>query len=602
VATSQFAPIKYDLIALRGGLDLVTPTLSIKPGVTRNAINFEASISGGYTRIAGYERHDGRPNPSDAVVTLITATLSAALALGSTITGATSAATGVVVKIDGPLLVLTKTQGFLQAGEAIRVSGAAVGTVANVGGQALAGSRATAEYQALAANNLRADIGPVPGSGPVRGVAYFKATVYAWRDNAAGTALAMYRASPTGWALVTTPALTPGGRVEAVVANFGGEGGAKLFGCDGQNKAFVFDGTTYTQITTGMTVDKPTHIAAHKLHLFLSFGSSVQFSALGNPLEWSPVLGAGEIVLNDAVSNFLVQPGDQSTGALAIYSSNDTAILYGTSSADFKKADYNIATGAKPYTAQNMAQSYVFDDRGVISLQTSLNFGNFDTASLTMGIRPFVQERRNKATASSINREKSQYRVFFSDGFGLYLSIANGQPIGVMPVLFKHPVTCICDGERPDGSETSFFGSTNGFVYRLDAGTSFDGDPIPAHIELVFNATGSARVIKRYRRASLEITGTSFAEFQFSYDLGYGSTEYEQPVGQTYTSNLTESYWDKLHWENFVWDGRTLAPTDVEVEGSAENISVRIASESAICEPFTINSAILHYSPRRGLR
>mgnify|MGYP000966022289 CR=1 FL=1 len=52
--------VQYDLIRLRGGLDQVTPTLSLPPGFVRRSTNFEASITGGYTRIAGYERFDGR--------------------------------------------------------------------------------------------------------------------------------------------------------------------------------------------------------------------------------------------------------------------------------------------------------------------------------------------------------------------------------------------------------------------------------------------------------------------------------------------------------------------------------------------------------------
>jgi len=49
----------------------------------------------------------------------------------------------------------------------------------------------------------RAAIGPVPGSGPVRGVAVFNGVRYAWRDNAGGTAGVMYRATAAGWAPVT---------------------------------------------------------------------------------------------------------------------------------------------------------------------------------------------------------------------------------------------------------------------------------------------------------------------------------------------------------------------------------------------------------------
>jgi len=311
---------------------------------------------------------------------------------------------------------------------------------------------------------------------------------------------------------------------------------------------------------------------------------------------------AGEIALTNDITNFLVQPGDQSTGAMAIYTDSDTFILYGTSSANWNLVSYNVGTGAKPYTAQNMAQSYVFDDRGIINLQTTLNYGNFDSAALTLNIRPFIQQRRNLATGSSLNREKAQYRVFFSDSYALYTTISNNQMMGAMPVQFPNPVTVVTEGETPDGAETSFFGSTNGFVYRLDAGTSFDGAEISANVTLVFNAIKSPRILKRYRKGSMEITGTSYAEFTFSYDLGYSSTDIGQDIGGQYSSNLISSYWDSVSWDAFVWDGRTLAPSEVEIKGTAENIAVRIASISDIYAQFTINSTILHYSMRRGLR
>ena len=47
--------VKYEIISLQGGLDQVTPTLSLKPGMLRDALNVEASITGGYTRIKGYD-------------------------------------------------------------------------------------------------------------------------------------------------------------------------------------------------------------------------------------------------------------------------------------------------------------------------------------------------------------------------------------------------------------------------------------------------------------------------------------------------------------------------------------------------------------------
>jgi hypothetical protein len=122
-----------------------------------------------------------------------------------------------------------------------------------------------------------------------------------------------------------------------------------------------------------------------------------------------------------------------------------------------------------------------------MSLVTSLNFGNFVPAALTMNIPKFIQQKRGLAVGSTVNRDKGQYRVFFSDGSGLYMTVLNGKVLGSMPVQFQHNVTCCIDSEAPNGGTVQFFGSTNGFVYQMDLGTSFDGEFIAANINLVYN-------------------------------------------------------------------------------------------------------------------
>ena len=675
-------PVKYQLITLQGGLDLVTPTLSLPPGVATDASNFEVSITGGYTRIAGYERFDGRPSPSNATYTAITVASAATLAVGNTITNLATTVSGVIIAIDGTSVFYTKSVGGgFSVSNGIYVGAVLQTTVTALGASSTVTNALIAHYNYLAAEQYRADIVAVPGSGPIRGVAYFKsADVYAWRNNSAGTAMAIYKSTTSGWVLVplgyelqfntgtgeifegntivgqTSGAtavvtrvavssgtwvagtaagyinfasvtgnfsagenirvggvpkalavavqaaitLLPSGRVDVCIDDFGG--GSRIYGADSVNYGFEFDGTVYTRIRTGMTLDTPDHVVVHKQHLFFSFDNSVQFSGIADQYNWSPIIGAGEIAMNAVVTAFLVQPGNQSTGALAIYTDDNTSILYGTSSATFQLVSFNIGTGAKAFSCQNINASYSFDDRGVINMATTLNYGNFDSASLTLNIRPFIQAHRTLVTASGVSREKGQYRVFFSDGTALYVTLSNGQYLGTMPIQFPNAVACMAEGEKSDGSETSFFGSTNGYVYRLDVGTSFDGAEIPASLVLVFNAIGSPRLLKRFRKAALEITGTGYAEFAFNYDLGYETTDMGQEAAVQYSSSLAASFWDSVYWDNFVWDGRTLAPSEVEVKGTAENISIRIASNSAEFQPFTINSAILHYTPRRGLR
>jgi hypothetical protein len=674
--------VNYDLIRLNGGLDQVTPTLSLPPGVVRRAANFECSITGGYTRVAGYERFDGRPSPSSANYNILVFTFTATVTVNQTVTGSTSGATGRVIAVNTTSLVITRETGTFVAGDVLNNGSGFVGTITEVQGVAADGL-IDAQYQNLAADNYRADITAVPGSGSVLGVAYYNGTTYAWRNNAGGTAAVMHRSSSSGWVAIalgktmsfsngvvlipdgvtltgqssgatgvvartvledgtyassnaagqlilssstgtftvgenlrigattyahaasvaTQITLAAGGRYETTVANFGGgTANYKLYGVSGVNNAFEFDGTTYVPIRTGMAVDTPSHICFHKQHLFLSFNASVQFSALGFPYQWTPLLGAGEVAMNAEVTNLLVLPGDQSSGALGVYTRNDTSVLYGTSSANFSLSTFNSGTGAFPYTAQNMDQAYVLDDRGIMSLGTSLNFGNFVPAALTMNIPKFIEQHRGLSVGSTVNRDKGQYRVFFSDGSALYLTILNGRVLGSMPMQFQHNINCAIDSEQPTGGTVQFFGSTNGFVYQMDLGTSFDGDQIPANMNLVYNSIKLPRILKRYRKAAVELSGDSYAEIQFGYDLGYRTTALTQAEDASYQNDLRSSYWDEMVWDNFVWDGSDISPSEIEVMGTAENIAIRISSNSDLLQSFTVNTIIVHYTTRRGLR
>jgi hypothetical protein len=249
-----------------------------------------------------------------------------------------------------------------------------------------------------------------------------------------------------------------------------------------------------------------------------------------------------------------------------------------------------------------MDQAYVFDDRGIMSLGTTLNFGNFLPAALTMNIQKFISTRRELAIGSTVNRDKGQYRVFFSDGSGLYMTVLNGNLIGSMPIEFTDAINCCVDSEAPNGGTVQFFGSTNGFVYQMDLGTSFDGDAIPANVNLVYNSIKSPRILKRYRRASVELTGNSYAEIQFGYDLGYRTLALSQPDDASYQNDLRSSYWDEMSWDNFVWDGSDISPSEIEVTGTAENMAIRISSVSDLFASFTVNNIIVHYTLRRGLR
>ena len=681
----RLPPVKYETISFRGGLDQVTPTLSLPSGYARDSLNFECGQRGGYNRIGGYERYDGRVSPSGASYLVMTVANSATPALASTITGLTSAATGVLIGLTATTFVLTKVIGNFTPGEFLQVTGVTIATFSMFGGPTTAKSAAI--YQAAASDAYRPNIQKPPGSGPARGVIVLSDVVYAFRDNVGATSCDLWKATSGGWVQIpyvneisftvggaATPndgaVLTQGGvtatikrvmlQTGAWVGNtaagrfvitsiaggnfaagaataggvavtlsgvqtqitqlaggkydcdygnfFGGVQTPRLYGADGVNRGFEFDGVTFVPIVTGASPDTPKYAAVHKNALFFSITSSLFFSGPGLPYSYSAVTNGGQIAVGQNITGLLVQPGAQTTGAMAIYTEISTFMLYGTGLSTWNLVAFNSGTGAIDYSAQNLAQSYQFDSSGVLSLATSLNYGNFDQATLTASIKPFIDANRASLSCSCLCRDKNQYRVFFSNGFCLFLTIVNGQYLGGMPSYL--PISGnggtgaynAWESVLSSGIEVTYICGYDGFIYQMEKGTSFDGAAIPAYVTLNYDALRSPRILKRFRKAALELQGSTYAEINFSYSLGYGSAALQQPNVKAYPNNFSPTFWDSFTWDAFFWDGSNLLPSELEMAGTAENVACTLGSNNNYTGQFTLNSLIIHYTPRRGMR
>lgn len=666
-----------------GGLDIETPALHVPPGRLRASLNYECDIEGGYKRIVGYERFDGRTRPSDANYATMNVTITGSFAVGDTITGVTSGATAVVIAVVSTApayLAITKIVGTFVSGETLNVAGSPQGTTSSAATVDGASSPILhAQYKNLAADQYRNDITAIPGSGNTLGVVRFNGTTYGFRNNAAGTATDIYKSSANGWVnvplgeevsftagnssveegdtltqgvvtatikrVVVTSGTSPnlagrliiynraggnfaagaasttgggaltlsgaqsaitiaaGGTYRFVVDNFGGAVNTRrIYGVNGASRGFEFDGSDYsfTPITTGMTPDVPTHVAVHKNHLFFAFGASVQHSAPGQPHVWSVIVGASELAMGDTVTGFSVQPGSSSVGALAIFTRNRTAILYGTGVSNWQLITYREELGAYAGSVQDVGYTIFLDDRGITDLRTAQEFGNFSHAVRSNLVKTWVNTQRTKTISSCIMRNKSQYRLFFSDGYALFMTFVGHKIIGMTQILFTDVVRNVWSSEESDGSETIFFGSDAGFIYEMEKGTSFDGDAIEHYLYLAWDFAKAPRVLKTYKSCALEVAGEGYAEWNFSYELGYATSDLEQPGQETKVSALSTLKWDAqgVVWDAQFWDGRNLVPERLTMEGDAENVSLMIYGSSDYHNPIRFSGAHIHYIQR----
>lgn len=224
---------KTNYYPLGGGLDLTTPALSVKPGKALALTNYEPWFNGGYRRVDGFERYDGRPKPSEQDFIGFDVSTVAGLTLGDTITGDTSGTTGILIGIwddDGTYgsdaIGVTKVSGsgFVN-GETCNT---AAFTITRDPTLRYAPNVALEEQWLLEAqDDYRDDIAVVPGAGTVNGIWQRDANVYAVRNNVGNTAGILHLSSATGW---TTTGIT---MAEYIYFDAGGGGAAQALPAEG---------------------------------------------------------------------------------------------------------------------------------------------------------------------------------------------------------------------------------------------------------------------------------------------------------------------------------------------------------------------------------
>jgi hypothetical protein len=398
----------------------------------------------------------------------------------------------------------------------------------------------------------------------------------------------------------TVYSLPAGGEYSFITHNFFGVSDLlRTYGVNGVGKAFEYDTTAdiLSPILTGMTVDTPTHLAAHRGSLFLSFpGGSLQFSTVGNPLSFDAVVGAGEIGMGSDITALI--PATQ--GALAILAENSIGVLYGNDSADYQLEVLTDEAGAKAHTAQKVGQVYYMDNRGVRSLAASAAYGNFRLGAVSELIEPLLKDFTRdgvEPVASLVCRTAGQLWYFFDNGTGIIIYFGGKTP-SILPFDLGKVVTCACSVEDA-GEERLFIGCSDGFVYELNKGTSFDGAVIEHYLRLPFNHFGNPQLLKRLHKVTVDLEASGTTTLNVSADLDYGA---EAGVSaQELVVTTGGGAIDDLGSNELYYASQIETQAEAWIDGTCRNVSLKIGGSTSAEEPHTLTGVTYHISPR-GMR
>lgn len=400
-------------------------------------------------------------------------------------------------------------------------------------------------------------------------------------------------------AAITLPA---GGRYEFVNTNFYGASNLRrCYFVNGVGKAHEYDGVVAVPINTGMPNDTPNHLAAYKLHLFLSFpGGSLQNSATGNPQSWNAVLGAAEIGLGEDITGLI---GDSDT-ALIVLGRNKVSYLTGDDQNNFFLDTIADDAGAIEWSAQRVQQPVFFDDIGLRDLTATDKFGDWRMGSKTFLVEPLIRAKRQAGVtvkASLRVRARDQYRLFWSDGTGITVYMGRKDP-ETLPFDLGMVVECCCSAEEADGTEVLLIGDSDGMVYQLDSGNDFDGEDVDAYIRLAFNSVGSQQRQKRWHKATLEVDASATTTLGMTAEYGYADPDQPPSPEQSFSVRGGGGFWNESLWDQFYWSSPAVGLAEAPIDGLGRNISITVISSAAYEDRHTITGLTLNYTNRKVLR
>ncbi len=319
-----------------------------------------------------------------------------------------------------------------------------------------------------------------------------------------------------------------------VFARYNSTTASKLIIVDGAKKPCVYDGTTFSVITSAPTdIVGADQIVEFKNHFFFAKDNTLTFSAPYNENDYTSANGAGSIVLPHKVTGLIVFREQ-----LIIFSTNAIHRLTGNTISDFQLQPISQDIGCvRAGTVQEVGGDIAFlGPDGIRLLSATDRIGDF---GLAVASRPIQSEvtafvAGNTQFASCVIRGKNQYRLFgyspsktrvTSEGV-LGTQFADQTAQGMAWAELRGIMVTAVDSiySNADSEEVVVFANKDGYVYRMESGNSFDGSNILAVYYTPFYAMQDPRMRKTFYKLTTfidpeaSVTGVVTPKLDFDED------------------------------------------------------------------------------------
>jgi hypothetical protein len=577
---SQVTPSAF---ICEGGLIANRSTFIMKPGEAIELENFEPDIEGGYRRISGYQRHVRQIVPhtssSDESVLMITSFADKILAargekiFSSAVTdlgrGASNAiAQGTAMTGSGTITVKSTT-GFSSSGT-IQIDSEQF-TYTGVTSTTFTGVTRAVNSTSAAAHSATSDSSRTVVSE-------------SWTERDTGR--------------------TNAGKYSFERFNF--DGTEKIVVVDGVNDPTVFNSSLSATDVTASAVEGASIVVAFREHMFYAGMSStpqeVVFSQPFDEDAFSSGSGAGSFKVDDTVVGLKVFRDN-----LFIFCENRIFKLTGSSSSNFAVSAVTRDIGCiNGKTIQEFAGDLIFlGPDGLRTVAGTARIGDVELGTISSNVQSVFDDNITDASVfeSIVIPQKTQYRLFFSKAGALesrtegLICVLKGQQGGSEAYEFarlKGIKPACTDSFITIGDVLILHGGFDGYIYRQEEGSTFDGTAINGKYRSPDMTFGDPGIRKHMQRVIVNYKPESVIDADLFVRYDYESADSARPAAYPLDSTDIAGIYGTSTYGTPTYGGASQPLVRQSVEGSGFAVALRV-NDGGSTDPYSLKGFQLEY-------
>jgi hypothetical protein len=387
---------------------------------------------------------------------------------------------------------------------------------------------------------------------------------------------------------------------------FNFDGTEKIVVVDGVNDPTVFNSSLSATDVTASAVEGASIVVAFREHMFYAGMSStpqeVVFSQPFDEDAFSSGSGAGSFKVDDTVVGLKVFRDN-----LFIFCENRIFKLTGSSSSNFAVSAVTRDIGCiNGKTIQEFAGDLIFlGPDGLRTVAGTARIGDVELGTISSNVQSVFDDNITDASVfeSIVIPQKTQYRLFFSKAGALesrtegLICVLKGQQGGSEAYEFarlKGIKPACTDSFITIGDVLILHGGFDGYIYRQEEGSTFDGTAINGKYRSPDMTFGDPGIRKHMQRVIVNYKPESVIDADLFVRYDYESADSARPAAYPLDSTDIAGIYGTSTYGTPTYGGASQPLVRQSVEGSGFAVALRV-NDGGSTDPYSLKGFQLEY-------